>query len=192
MARVDPAPAPQYEPLFGPDAPLRQRIYAQRPELAQAVAAFGETLRDEAALPGRLRELVRLRVAFHNQCRSCMAVRYEHGLEDGLTEDLVCSLERPEEAPDLTDAERAAIAYADLIATNHHAVNDETFAALKEHFTEPEIIELCFNVALFVGFGRMAMSLDMTDDLPEGFKEDGLITPWEQDEVIEVGGASDR
>ena len=192
MPRVAPAPPEQVEPLFGANAPLRLQIYAQRPPLAEAFVEFGATLRRERLLSDRLIELVRLRVAFWNQCRSCMAVRYEHGLEDGLTEDLVCSLERPEEAPDLTDAERAAIAYADLIATNHHAVNDETFAALKEHFTEPEIIELCFNVALFVGFGRMAMSLDMTDDLPEGFKEDGLITPWEQDEVIEVGGASDR
>src|SRR5262245_59567960 len=191
MARLDPAPAAQYEALFGRDAPLRQRVYAQRPELARSFAALGDTFRKDAILPGRLLELVRLRVAFHNQCRSCMAVRYGHGLDDGLTEDLVCSLEKPEEAPDLTDRERAAIAYADLMATNHHAASDETFAMLKEHFTQPEIMELCFNVAMFVGFGRMAMSLDLTDDLPEGFKRHGVVTPWEQDEVIEVAVASD-
>ena len=145
-------------------------------------------MRDEHILPARLLELVRLRVAFHNQCRSCMSVRYSYGVEDGLTEGLVCSLERPEEADDLTDAERAAIAYADLMATNHLAVDDQTFERLREHFSDPEIMELCFHVAFYVGFGRMAMSLDMVDDLPDGYRADGLIAPWGQPEVQQVGG----
>ena len=91
------------------DVPLRVQIYAQRPELAVKFLEFGTTLREHRLLPGRLLELVRLRVAFWNQCRSCMAVRYAEGVDDGLTEALVCSLERPSEAPDLNDAERAAI-----------------------------------------------------------------------------------
>ena len=81
-------------------------------------------------MPGRLIELVRLRIAFHNQCRSCMAIRYSTGLNDGLTEGLVCSLERPQEAEDLTDSERAALAYADLMATDHLAVDDALFDRL--------------------------------------------------------------
>jgi hypothetical protein len=58
-----------------------------------------------------------------------MAVRYNSALEDGLTEDLVCSLEKPMEAPDLTDAEKAAIHYADLAASNHLAISEETFTS---------------------------------------------------------------
>ena len=190
MARLQPAPADQYAPLFGDDATLRVRIYAQRPELAEQFVAFGQFMRDHHVLPARLIELVRIRVAFHNQCRSCMAVRYGYGIADGLTEELVCSLEKPEEAPDLTDAERAAIAYADLLATDHLAISDATFEELRRHFGDAEIMELCFHVAFYVGFGRMAMSLDMTDDLPEGYREDGTITPWRQDEVLEIGGWS--
>ena len=190
MARLTPAPREQYEPLFGADAPLRTQIYANRPEIAAKFTEFGQALRDHHILPGRLLELVRLRVAFHNQCRSCMAVRYSHGLEDGLTEGLVCSLEKPEEADDLTDAERAAITYADMMATDHLAITDETFAMLREHFSDAEIMELCFNVAMYVGFGRMGMSLDMTDDLPEGYRAEGEVTPWRQPETIEVRGWS--
>lgn len=188
MTRVSPASPEQYVPLFGEDAPLRLQVYAQRPPIASKFAEFGRLLRDEHVLPARLLELVRLRVAFHNQCRSCMAVRYRHGIEDQLTEELVCSLERPQEAGDLTEAERAAIAYADLIATDHLAVSDETFARLREHFGEAEIMELCFHVAFYVGFGRMGMSLDMVDDLPEGFREGGEVAPWRQPEVVEAGG----
>jgi alkylhydroperoxidase family enzyme len=192
MARVTPTPEAVYAPLFGEQAPLRVQIYAQRPEIAKAFVEFGQVMRDHHVLPARLLELVRLRVAFHNQCRSCMSVRYAYGVQDGLTEGAVCSLERPEEAEDLTDAERAAIAYADLMATNHLDVDDSTFQRLREHFGEPEIMELCFNVALYVGFGRMAMSLDMVDDLPEGYRAEGIVAPWGQPEVQEIGGWDTR
>jgi AhpD family alkylhydroperoxidase len=137
-------------------------------------------------LSDRLIELVRLRVAFWNQCRSCMAVRYEEGTKDGLTEALVCSLERPEDAEDLTEPERAAIAFADLFATDHLGIGDETFARLREHFDEAEIVELCMNVALFVGFGRMGAVLHMVDDLPDRFQADGRVTPWGDGDVVRI------
>ncbi len=130
----------------------------------------------------RLLELVRLRIAFHNQCRSCMAVRYESALEDGLTEGLVCSLEKPMEAADLTDAEKAAIHYADLAASNHFAISDETFADLRKHYTEKEIVELCMHVAYCIGFGRMAAAYRIIEELPESFQDTTKrITPWAED-----------
>ncbi len=187
MARIAPAPFEQYAPIFGADAPLRVQIYAQRPPLAQKFLEFGKTLREERLLSDRLIELVRLRAAFWNQCRSCMAVRYEEGANDGLTEALVCSLERPQEADDLSDAERAAIAFADLFATNHLAIDDAAFESLREHFSEPEIVELAMNVALFVGFGRMAAIFHMVDDLPQRFQAEGQVTPWGDGDVVKIG-----
>ena len=76
---------------------------------------FAGSLKVHRTLPDRLVELVRLRIAFFNQCRSCMAIRYTDAVNDGLTEELVCSLERPEDAADLTEAEKAAIAYGELM-----------------------------------------------------------------------------
>ena len=186
MARIPSAPPEQYEPLFGPDAPLNLRIHANRPELAAAFASFATTVMFERSqLPPRLVELVRLRIAFHNQCRSCMAIRYTPGAQAGVDEDLVCSLERPEEADDLTDAERAAIDYADLFATNHLAIDDGTYDRLREHFSEPEIVELGVLCALCVGFGRLDASWDMVDELPERFRRRGVtITPWGEGDVI--------
>jgi len=158
---------------------------AHAPELMTALHKFAEVLAERGTLPGRLVELVRLRVAFHNQCRSCMAMRYQSGLDDGLTEDLVCSLERPEESPDLTDAEKAAIAYADVSATNHFAINDETFQRLRKYFSEPQIVELGLYIGYFVGFGRLVAAWDMVEELP-GSLHDKLsrATPWRVDSFV--------
>lgn len=119
-----------------------------------------------------------------------MAVRYAPAVAEGVTEELVCELARPEEAPNLTERERAAVLYADLVASNHMVVSDETFDELRRHFTEPEIIELGAHVAYCLGFGRVAAGWDMVDDLPERFHERGKqLTPW-GGETIQKGDAS--
>jgi len=114
-----------------------------------------------------------------------MAIRYSPGAEAGVDENLVCSLERPEEAPDLTEPERAALAYADMLATNHLAVTDETYDGLRLHFTESQIVELGVLCALCVGFGRLDSTWDMVDELPERFRTRGVtITPWGEGDLV--------
>jgi AhpD family alkylhydroperoxidase len=154
---------------------------AHAPDLMGALHDFADVLARRGTLPPRLVEMIRLRVAFHNQCRSCMAVRYESALADGLTEDLVCSLEQPYEAPDLTDAEKAALRFADLFATNHLAIDDALIEQLREHFSEQEIVELCMHCAYCVGYGRMAATYRIIEELPKSFQDtDRKIAPWEQ------------
>ena len=192
MARISFVPVDQWDPalreLVRPDqrTPLEQglyRIFAHRPDLATAAATYGRALRAHRTLPDRLVELVRLRIAFHNQCRSCMAIRYGDAVVDGLTEDLVCSLEQPMEATDLTGAERAAIRYGELFATNHLAIDDDVYDELRRHFSEGEIVELGLHVALCVGIGRLAATWNMVEELPDRFRAEGEIAPWGGDAV---------
>jgi alkylhydroperoxidase family enzyme len=122
-----------------------------------------------------------LRISVHNQCRTCMSIRYSDGLDDGITEGLVCSLERPEEAADLSGAEKAALAFADKMATDHLAIDDADFARLYEYFTASEVMELCFQVSTFVGYGRMGAVLAMTEELPGEYADpDAVLAPWRQ------------
>ena len=165
------------------------RILAHTPGVAKAFAGFGAGLFANRRLPRRLVELVRLRVAFHNQCRSCMALRYHSAVDDGLTEGAVCSLEKPEEAADLSDAEKAALRYADLSSTDHFSIDEKAFDALRAHFSEPEIVELGVFIAFFIGFGRLSAAWSMTEDLPEGFQADPsqIVAPWSQEAVLVRG-----
>lgn len=162
------------------------RFFAHSPEIAKSVAALGGGLKVHRSLPDRMVELVRLRVAFHNQCRSCMAIRYEDALADGVSENLVCELETPKLSGNLTDAEKVALDFADAFATNHYAISDDTYHELAQHFSESEIIELGVTVAFFVGFGRLAATFDMIEELPERFQDKSIarIAPWNEDHVI--------
>ncbi len=168
--------------------PLEQglmRIFANVPELAKAFVGFGGAMKRTRTLSPRLVELVRLRVAFHNQCRSCMAIRYTEAANDGVTEDLVCSLERPAQATNLTDAEKAAIDYGERFATNHLSIDDAVYDNLRKHFTEAQIVELGTTVAFFVGFGRLAATWHMVEELPKTFQESkDVIAPWKQEAIL--------
>ena len=154
------------------------RYFAHCPEQALGLMGFGGALKQNRSLPDRLVELVRLRVAFFNQCRSCMAIRYSDAVADGVTEGLVCSLERPQEAENLSAAEKAAIRYGELMATDHLAIDDALYDELRRHFTEAQIVELGMTVAFFVGFGRLAATWHMVEELPEAFKTAETIAPW--------------
>ena len=159
------------------------RFFAHCPEQALGLMQFGGALKRNRALPERLIELVRLRIAFFNQCRSCMAIRYSDAVADGLTEDLVCSLAKPDEADNLSDAEKAAIRFGELMATDHLAIGDAIYADLRRHFSEAQIVELGMTVAFFVGFGRLAATWNMVEELPAAFQTAASIAPWGQEKV---------
>jgi AhpD family alkylhydroperoxidase len=159
------------------------RFFAHCPEQALGLMAFGGALKLNRSLPDRLVELVRLRIAFFNQCRSCMAIRYSDAVADGVTEGLVCSLERPQEAENLSAAEKAAIRYGELMATDHLAIDDALYDELRDHFSEAQIVELGMTVAFFVGFGRLAATYHMVEELPEAFRSAEAIAPWGAEKI---------
>ncbi|MDT5101621.1 MAG: hypothetical protein QOC76_5358 [Mycobacterium sp.] len=164
-------------------------IMSRLPDVAAAVGGVTGALREAGVLSPRLMELVRLRIAFHNQCRSCMSIRYQSAIDDGLTEDAVCSLERPAEASDLTDPERSALRFADLFATDHLAIGDSVYDDLRRHFTEDQLVALGVHCALCVGLGRLAATWHVVDDLPDEYRADSgtPLAPWSANSVVASG-----
>lgn len=182
---------PELRTMFAADSatPLEQgamRMFAHRPAIAKGIIVLAMGLKRDRTLPERLVELVRLRVAYHNQCRSCLAIRYRDAVADGVTENLVCSLEKPYEAPDLTPAEKAALDYADRFATDHLSIDDAVYDGLRRHFAEGQIVELGCWIAFCVGFGRLGATFDMVEELPEAYaaRNTGPIKAWSGEPVV--------
>jgi AhpD family alkylhydroperoxidase len=161
-------------------------IVSRLPAAAEALGALSAALRT-GSLPPRLLELVRLRIAFFNQCRSCIAVRYQSAIDDGLDEDAVCSLERPAEADNLAAAEQAALRFADLFATDHLAIDDAVYDDLREHFSEDQLVELGLHCAIALGVGRLSATWDVSGDLPEANGSSERLAPWNSASVVATG-----
>ena len=162
-------------------------ILGRLPAVAGALGTLKTAMQDNGTLSPRLLELVRLRIAFYNQCRSCIAVRYQSAIDDGLDEDAVCSLERPVDADNLSAAERSALRFAELFATNHLAIDDAVYDDLRAHFGEDELVELGVHCAFALGFGRLSATWDVSDDLPEVTASSGRLAPWNSASVVASG-----
>ncbi|MFV0277484.1 MAG: carboxymuconolactone decarboxylase family protein [Parahaliea sp.] len=139
------------------------RAVAHRPDIVEAFSTFYSKLQMEGLLSRKLVELVRLSIAQINQCANCLQSRYQDSIDEGLTEELVAALPRAESSALFSEREKAAIAFAQKMATNHFDVGDGDFVRLHESFSEKEIVELCFDVAQFIGIGRIFAVLDATN-----------------------------
>jgi alkylhydroperoxidase family enzyme len=126
------------------------RIWARRPELAHAQIALQSRFYDSAILPGRLLELLRLRIAALNECQVCQTSRKS----DDVTEDDIACL--GDEDDRFTPAERAALSFATALAADHLSIGEREITSLREHFSEEQVVELGMFAALMVGSGRLA------------------------------------
>lgn len=165
-------------------------VIGRLPAVAEALGSLTAAVRTSATLSPRLLELVRLRIAFFNQCRSCIAVRYQSAIDDGLDEDAVCSLERPADAANLTSAERSALHFAELFATDHLAIDDAVYDELREHFGEDELVQLGLHCAIALGVGRLSATWDVSDDLPSAInsgRSAERLAPWNSASVVASG-----
>ena len=151
------------------------RMLAHAAKAAMGPLQFGASLVGNRTLPEKLIELMRLKIAFYNQCRSCMAIRYQVAVSE-VSEDLVCDLEQPQSIDNLAPQEQLALELGERFACNHLSIDEAFFKRLKTTFTEAEIIELLLHCALYVGMGRLAAVLDMTEELPEGFAKPFGVT----------------
>ena len=87
-----------------------------------------------------------------------MTVRNAGARQAGLTEDKIAALDDLDS--NLFSArDRAALRFAELMASDHHKVDDAVFAELRRHFSEAQIVELGVWTATFTGFGRLNVIL---------------------------------
>jgi len=54
-----------------------------------------------------------------------------------------------------------AIRFAELMVLDHRAIDDVFMSALREQFTDPQILELGMMIGQYLGFGRLVAALDV-------------------------------
>ena len=77
-----------------------------------------------------------------------------------MTEEMINSLADVESA-NVTERERLAIRFAELMAIDHNSIGDRFFEELRSEFTDPEIFELGMITGHFIGDGRLLSILDL-------------------------------
>ncbi len=98
-----------------------------------------------------------------NKCLFCEDIAKAVAVEYGLTLDKYHALGAFRSSPLYSAAERAALAYVEE-ATQQKHVSDETFAALKEHFSDTHIVEITWLNALENYYNLINLPLEIEAD----------------------------
>lgn len=137
------------------------RAFASNPDLIEDYLRFYYPWhRSDGAglLEARLKELVRLRIATLNGCKTCKAAR----LDPTVTEDeAMQGVDDPNHS--FTDRERAAIDLAEKMAVDHFSIDDKTIREMRTLFSEGELLELMMMAGQYIGFGRMLAILQLEE-----------------------------
>jgi alkylhydroperoxidase family enzyme len=121
-------------------------------------------------LPRRVHELVRMRVAEINGCVLCMTWR-----NDWADEASLAAVSQYATSDLFSDAERAAIEYAERFSTDSKDIDDELFARLGQHFSSAEIVDLTLVIGKYLAMGRFMQVLDLDQACTISYDAEGKL-----------------
>ena len=138
-----------------------QAIRAHVPAVLRTFAASWQQVFREGVLDHSIKELARVFVAKSLECGYCAGQRSHLGAEAGLTEREFDDVIEFRDSTVLGDREKAALKWAEAIAWDPGLADDEVWAELHSHFTEPELVELGYFIALTMGQQKFLKTLDL-------------------------------
>src|SRR5262249_34969223 len=86
------------------------------------------------------------------------------GRKRGIPEDKLQAVDRYADHPGFTQRERLALAYVEMVTMSPNDVTDEQFAALRQEFTDRQIVELTVQASLENFRARVNRSLRIEAD----------------------------
>lgn len=174
-----------YQQLFGDKDPVATpgtatgtpgdwwTVFALVPDvLKHAMRGFTLYRSTKRLLPPELRELSQCRAGwavgsqfvFSQHCKSSRAL--------GMPEEKISAIPSWEVSDVFSAAERAVLAYTDALALAGGRVADGVFAALQEHLSDEQILELTYFGSMYVMHAIMSRALRTEfDDVPERIVE---------------------
>ena len=114
----------------------------------------------QSTLPSSTQELVALRASQINGCGWCVDVHTKEAAAAGEASVRLNLVAAWREATVFTEAERAALALAEegtRLADAHHGVSDETWAQVRKHYDDDQIVALVSLVAMINAANRLAV-----------------------------------
>jgi alkylhydroperoxidase family enzyme len=171
MARVPYPKRDEYPPAYlaAYDRMLRERgdpplhiflALANIPNLLDPLLTFTKEMREGAAIDARLRELAIMTVALATGASYEFNHHWNSALEAGVRHEQLEQLAEPETSDAFDESERAIVRYA-REATLSLKVSEETWSALRRHFSVREAMDVVMAVAWYNAVARVLLPMEI-------------------------------
>lgn len=144
----------------GTPRPESQAVRAHVPAVFWSFANSWRDVFHQGVAEHAIKELCRLYVSRSVKCEFCGNQRSIKGAKAGIIEDDVRDLLDFEKSARFDDRQKAALSYAEAITWDLPA-DDSFWARLHRHYSEPELVEIGYFVALTMGQQRWLRTLDI-------------------------------
>lgn len=109
--------------------------------------------------------LVEIRASQLNGCANCLNMHTADAREKGETEQRLYLLSAWREAPGYTDRERAALGWTEaLTRLSDGPMLDDARKAVRDHFTDEELVKLTVIINVINGWNRLAVGFGLWVD----------------------------
>ena len=186
MPLVEPLEEHELEPALGDEVqffkgplgviPASVRTMARRPEIARAFTALNRAVMAEhGAVTPEFKRLLGYISSFASGCRYCQAHMILASERFGASEERMETIWTYEDSPHFSEAERAALAFAQAASAVPNQVTPEIEARLRAQWRPEDIVEIMGVVALFGYLNRWNDSMGSAlEDLPRETAEKRL------------------
>jgi alkylhydroperoxidase family enzyme len=138
-------------------------IYARLPALFRHAWQQVQIVEKKITLDPTISILVRTWPAMINECTFCVDIAKAAALYKHMTLEKFEALPGYRTSPLFNERERAALAYVEE-ATRHKHVSDATFAELRRHFDDRQIVEITWLNALENYYNLLNLPLQIESD----------------------------
>jgi alkylhydroperoxidase family enzyme len=116
----------------------------------------------------RIEQMVIIKTSSLNASEYCLGHNVDLGIEAGLSEEQIAAVQRDDyrSSPLLTDAQKAAVAWAEAVTQFAARDDDELFAAMRAHFSDQQIVELTVLVGMWNWSNRLTEALHVVLEPP--------------------------
>ena len=117
----------------------------------------------------KIQQLVIIKTSALNGSAYCMSHNVPLGKKIGLTEAQIAAAQGDDymASPDLDDRQKAAVRWAEAVTNMTARDDDEAFAAMKQHFTEKQIVELTVFCGMWNYSNRLCEALHVDLERPD-------------------------
>ncbi len=146
-------------------------VYAHAPTLLLGYGMLEQATAMQHEVQADLTALAQLKAAALVNCEFCGDIGSALAREAGISEEQLLALPRYRESDAFTSRQKLVLDYATALSRTPAAVTDELFAAMSDHFSERQLVELTNVIALENMRARFNCAFDMT---PAGFSH-GMV-----------------
>jgi len=129
--------------------PNSMLIMARKPGLVEAFAGLGLAVQGPSALPDEIKRMAAFMASRAAGCVYCQTHTHHQAANAGISADKLEALWAYETSDLFSEAERAALRVAQSAAQVPNAVTGADMAALKQHFSDEQIVDLVAVISLF-------------------------------------------